>query len=386
MKALAIAEADTRRLLRWRANVFFLFVLPMFIILLLGAAFGGGATSRLGIVQQDHGPLARQFVAALRARPSTTLVSYARASDLRRAVSAGTVDAGIVVPANYDARISVAATAAVPYLGRPNSVAQQLRATVQSVAASQGTTLAAAQALTRQTAAPFDQALARASATAATAPRVVVRLTAPNGGVYTTASGRFDQSASTELVLFIFLNSLNGAVWLIETRRLGIARRMMSTPTGMRTIVGGELLGRLTVALIQAAIIVLGCVLFFGVNWGDPLAATAVILSFALVSTGAAILLGSLFSSEQQAGPVAILLGLGLAALGGSMAPLEVFPPAARAIAHITPHAWANEAFSKLVKHGGDLVSVLPQIGVLLAFAAVSLTLAVWQLRRALTR
>ena len=75
MKMIAIAGADTRRLLRWRANVFFLFVLPMLIILLLGAAFGGGATSRLGIVQHDHGPLARQFVAALRARPSTTLVT-----------------------------------------------------------------------------------------------------------------------------------------------------------------------------------------------------------------------------------------------------------------------------------------------------------------------
>ena len=385
MKMIAIAGADTRRLLRWRANVFFLFVLPMLIILLLGAAFGGGATSRLGIVQQDRGPLARQFVAALRARPSTSLVSYARASDLRHAVSAGTVDAGIVVPATYDARISSGATAAVPYLGRPNSVAQQLRATVQSVAATQGTTLAAAQALSRQHGVPFDQALAHATATAATTPRVVVRLTAPSGGVYSTAQGRFDQSASTELVLFVFLNSLNGAMWLIETRRLGIARRMMSTPTGMRTIVGGELLGRLTVALIQAAIIVLGCVLLFGVNWGDPLGASAVILSFALVSTGAAILLGSLFSSEQQAGPVALLLGLGLAALGGSMVPLEVFGPAARAIAHLTPHAWANEAFTKLVKHGGDLVSVLPQIGVLLGFAAVMLTIAVWQLRRALT-
>jgi ABC-2 type transport system permease protein len=52
---------------------------------------------------------------------------------------------------------------------------------------------------------------------------------------------------------------------------------------------------------------------------------------------------------------------------------------------HLTPHAWANEAFTKLVKHGGDLVSVLPQVGVLLGFAAVMLTIAVWQLRRALT-
>lgn len=66
------------------------------------------------------------------------------------------------------------------------------------------------------------------------------------------------------------------------------------------------------------------------------------------------------------------------------MAPLEVFPNTARAIAHVTPHAWANDAFSKLLKHGGDLITVLPQIGVLLAFALATIALAVWQLRRTL--
>jgi ABC-2 type transport system permease protein len=67
------------------------------------------------------------------------------------------------------------------------------------------------------------------------------------------------------------------------------------------------------------------------------------------------------------------------------MAPLEVFPATARAIAHITPHAWANDAFSKLLKHGADLITVLPQIGVLLGFAALATTVAVWRLRNALT-
>jgi ABC-2 type transport system permease protein len=81
----------------------------------------------------------------------------------------------------------------------------------------------------------------------------------------------------------------------------------------------------------------------------------------------------------------AFLLGLGLAALGGSMAPLEVFPPTARTIAHITPHAWANDAFSKLLKHGGDLITILPQIGVLLGFATIATAIAVWRLRRTLT-
>ena len=141
----------------------------------------------------------------------------------------------------------------------------------------------------------------------------------------------------------------------------------------------------MAIALVQALLIILGTLILFGVDWGDPLGTGAVVLAFCLVGTGVGVLVGSLFSNEQQAGPVAMLLGLGLAALGGSMAPLEVFPTAARKIAHLTPHAWANDAFSKLLDHGGDLVTVLPQVGVLLGFAAVSLAVATWRLRRVLT-
>jgi ABC-2 type transport system permease protein len=160
---------------------------------------------------------------------------------------------------------------------------------------------------------------------------------------------------------------------------------MLSTPTSVRTILAGQVLGRLAVALLQALIIIVGTVLFFGVDWGPPLATAFVVCAFALVGTGAAVLLGSMVSSEQLAGPIALLIGMAAAALGGSMAPLEVFPDTARQIAHVTPHAWANDAFSELLRHGGGVASVLPEIGVLLAFAAVALGLATWRLRRTIT-
>jgi ABC-2 type transport system permease protein len=385
MRSLAIAATELRRLLRWRANIFFLFVLPMLIILLLGAAFGGSDTAHIGVVGGTRGALARQFVTALAARPATDVRGYRSSADLQRAVARGRLDAGLVLPGDYDGRLRAGRTVAVGYFARPDSVAQQLRATVQSVAAEQSRLLAAAQLLERERRTPFAQALARAREAAAATPPVEVRLTAPDGGPYAATTGRFETGASTQLLLFVFLNSLNGAVWIIETRRLGIARRILSTPTSTRTLVAGQLLGRLAVALVQALIIILGTLLFFGVDWGDPLGTAAVVVAFCLVGTGAAVLLGSLFASEQQAGPVALLLALGLAALGGSMAPLEVFPRTARRIAHLTPHAWANDAFAKLLTHGGNLASVLPQVGVLLAFAAAVLAVATWRLRRSLT-
>ena len=64
VKALAIAGTDLRRLFRFRLNVFFLFVLPMLIILLLGAAFGGSDRARIGVVGGTGGPLARDAVGA----------------------------------------------------------------------------------------------------------------------------------------------------------------------------------------------------------------------------------------------------------------------------------------------------------------------------------
>jgi len=385
MKAFVIAATDLRRLLRWRANIFFLFVMPMLLILLLGAAFGSSSKARIGVLDADRGKLAQQFVAAVRARQSTDVIGYTSRGGLESAVAHGDVDAGLLIPANYDASLQQGTNVALGYLGRPDSGAQQLRATIQSVAAGQSRSIAAAQLLQRQTGATFASSLARVQAATSVVPLVGVRLTAPDGTAYVTTTGRFQSGASTMLLLFVFLNSLSGAAWVLETRKLGIARRILSTPTSAGTLMVGQLLGRFAIAILQALIIVFGSLLFFGVSWGNPLGTAAVIFAFSLVGTGAALLLGSLFSSEEQVRPVALLLGLGLAALGGSMAPLEVFPSTARTIAHITPHAWANEAFSKLLKHGGDLVAVLPQIGVLLGFAALTITAAVWQLRRALS-
>ena len=70
------------------------------------------------------------------------------------------------------------------------------------------------------------------------------------------------------------------------------------------------------------------------------------------------------------------MLGLGLAALGGSMVPLEVFPDTMRAVAHFTPHAWANDAFADLVQEHGTVPDILRELGVLAAYALGLLTLA----------
>ena len=58
-----------------------------------------------------------------------------------------------------------------------------------------------------------------------------------------TTSGTFQGGAAQELILFVFLVALASAM-LIETRRIGVTRRMLASPTSVRTILVGEALGR----------------------------------------------------------------------------------------------------------------------------------------------
>jgi ABC-2 type transport system permease protein len=110
----------------------------------------------------------------------------------------------------------------------------------------------------------------------------------------------------------------------------------------------------------------------------------AVVVLFVLVASGAGIFMGTLFRNEQQAMGFSLLAGLGLAAVGGCMVPLEVFSPTMKHVAHLTPHAWANDAFSKLVGHGASVTDLGTQLAVLAAFAAALLVLATWRLRQVL--
>jgi ABC-2 type transport system permease protein len=385
MKVIWIALTNLRRMFRARANIFFVFVFPMLLILVLGATFGGSSSPRLGVVARQAGPLGAALVKTLGKTPHLRVVPVGDAASLLTQVERGNLEAGLVIPPGYDTSIRRGANIALSYVARPDLSSQQLGETVRGAVAGQATLLGAARFAVAEHSAPaFGAGLAEATRAAPAVPLVSVTQTTAGTTLFSRTLGQFDEGAWTELLLFSFLVALTGAVALIETRRLGLSRRMLATPTPPGTLIAGETLGRLLIGIIQALVIIFGSALLFGVKWGQPIGVAAVVILFDLVAASSGIFLGTLFRNEQQAMGVSLLLGLGLAALGGCMVPLEVFSPTLRRVAHITPHAWANDAFAKLVGHGASVGGILPQLGVLAGFAAALLILATWRLRRVL--
>jgi ABC-2 type transport system permease protein len=386
-KALVIAMTDLRRTFRMRTNIFFVFIFPILLILIMGVTFGGQSIPRVGIVSTGSGTLGQQLLSQFEKTPSISVESIPDSNTLQTDVERGDLAAGVVIPAGYDSAIRSGHAVVVTYLARPDQTGQRLGETIRSVVAGQSEAVDAAQFVVAQRYAPtFDAGLAAANQAASSHGEAISVSEQDVGtGRPSSSPGQYAEGAWGVLVLFIFLVTLTGgALSLIETRRLGISRRMLSTPTTSWTVIAGGVVGLLLVAIVQAAVVIGGSALMFGVRWGDPLGVVAVVILFALVSVGTGRLVGTLFSNEQQAVGVTLLLGLGLAALGGSMAPLEIFSPTMKQIAHVTPHAWANDAFAQLVGHGATIAQIVPQLGVLAAFAVVLLTLATWRFHRVL--
>jgi ABC-2 type transport system permease protein len=385
MKVLAMVGSTMRRLARDRLSLVFIVVLPVVIILIIGVTFDGGSDRLpVGVVDLGAGRLGTELRADLEASPALDPRPYEDQDALRKAVRREEVAAGVVLPSGYDQALRAGRDAQVVFvIDQTRPVPAPVRSAVAASVARQATAVRAAQFTAEIAGVPFDTALARARTLAAGQARVRVEATTLGGREDALPTG-FNYTAPANLVLFVFITSLAGAAGLIETRRLGITRRMLATPTTVTTILVGQALGRFAIALLQGLIIFLLGWLLFGVDWGDPPAALLLVVAFALVGTGVGMLLGAVLGNAEQATSIGPPVGIALGMLGGCMWPLAIVPEPMRAVGHLFPQAWAMDAFIALIAKDAGLAGITRQLAVLAAFAVALLAVATWRLRRAL--
>jgi ABC-2 type transport system permease protein len=386
MKIAAIAWVSVRRFIRDRANLFFVFVLPIGIIILIGAQFGGDRDPELGVyLPPDGGAIGQSIVDNLNATEGLRVVAISTPGEVTEAVALGRVMVGLVLPDRLTDRLAAGETLQAQMIHSEGGIVGPYEALLRDALAkaTEAETIiriAIAEGATRQA------AIAAAGDAAEGVPEIEIVTTQAGTSLFEGVSGQFQIGATSQLILFMFLTGLTGSAALIQVRQFGVTRRMLATPTGASTVIFGEALGRYWVVLLQGLYIVLATSIMFGIDWGNLLGASAVILTFCAVGAAAAMLSGTLFANDQQAAGIGVVVGLTLAALGGCMVPLELFPPAMETIAYFTPHAWAMDAFADLQRRGASIIDILPQLGVILAFAIGLLALAAWRMRVTLGR
>lgn len=370
--ALATARVEWIRFFRDRIAMFSTIALPIVLVLLIGLSFGqSGSRLPVGLLSENPGPLGTSLISELEESAAVDVRLYSDRRDLYRDIRMGTVGGGVDVPAD-GSPVQV-------YVQQASSGAGVILSTVNAAAAQVSTRAVAVDVLSGDV--PVARAEAAVDDALAQVPPVTVAARSL-GTVNEMEENRFASAVPSQLMLFVFLNGLLGASALVQARQLRVFQRTLATPHGLGVYLSGLGASRVAIALLQSAILLGLGVLSFGVDFGNPVAVAVLVVVYSVIAGAAGMLLGGIAKTPGQAVAVAVPAGIVLGMLGGTMWPLSVVGPLMARIGHLTPQAWAMDAWNQIINDGAGLAGIATELAVLTGFAVGLSALAVWALGR----
>jgi ABC-2 type transport system permease protein len=386
--ALLICAKDLRARLRDRSALLIGIVVPLGLAFIFNGIFsgisGGGTVLNLGVVNADQGLASQQFTSqVLPAVARSGLIAIHPEATLARAralAANGTLEAVIVIPAGFSARVQANQPASMQVIGNiddpvsaqvAESIAEgyaadlnRVRLSVATVAAGRGgPALPPAQI----------QALS-ARAAAAAAPVAVDDVSAQ-----TKELNQKSFFAAGMAVFFLFFTVQFGVTSLLEERSDGTLARLVAAPIGRASILGGKLLTSFLLGVISMAVLVAATTLLLGASWGNPLGVAVLVVAAILSAIGIMALIATLAKNAEQAANwqsvVAVILGL----VGGTFFPVSQAPGILSRLTFIAPQAWFLRGLGDL-RAGSISVVWIPALA-MLGFAVVTGAVAMTRLR-----
>ncbi|HZB34048.1 MAG TPA: ABC transporter permease [Streptosporangiaceae bacterium] len=323
---------------RDRRALFFTVLFPLFFLLLFGGLFKNQSTSKANVLQVGAVAAIDQAAPAQRAGLDTVLkiTQVTDADEAARKVREGDVAAAI---SQRGDRVVIDYSAADPVK------AQLVRNAIQDLAHSGGP--------------PAFQVSARQVEDESLKP---IQFYTPGLLGWAIASAAMFGASAT----------------LVTWRTKGTLRRIRLAPVATTGVFGARIGVSLGIALVQMALFIgVGTLSFFGLTLSDDWwMAVPLVLCGTLAFLSIGLLIGAWATTQESAQTIAQLIVLPMAFLGGSFFPLDITPGWLQVIANVFPLKHLNEAMLNVMVRGEGPVSVLPQIGILLAFALVASLLA----------
>jgi len=357
VKAVVIALKDLRLIARDRTALVFTVVVPILVITIVAGTLGrgDGGSILLPIVNNDQGPVAEVLTEILAKHVELQEVDQARAEALVRVEKRAA--AALVLPEQLSKH----------YLsGRPST----LMLLTDPAKTTEINTLKAYLLLADREAAALADPLSE--------KLLVIEERNLTGTHLTTSS--FEQNVPGFSVMFVLMSMMFGVAFgLRDERDNGTITRLRLAPIGRLSLLGGKLLARYTVGVLQMLILFAFGHVAFGVSLG-PSVLGFMTLTFAVVFSlmGFSLLVSSFAATREQIIPLGLTVVMLVCALGGCWWPLFMEPRWLQRIAYATSTAWAMDGLSDLILRERTLWQIGPTVAVLISYGAACLGVGAW--------
>jgi ABC-2 type transport system permease protein len=398
-----IAKKDLLQILKDRSSLFFLLLVPLILIVVVGFAFGnlfGSGSSQIAITvavsNQDSGFLGKSVVQALQVNASSLKITVNQYTDPNKVkdqvANNSNVNAGVVIPAGAsDKFIAAAQTGTAPkdlvqVYSLPST--SDPRATivqniVTGVLSSQFAGTSAVGQVNNVCNQPGNHC-AQSSIDAQTIAATVGGASATGGAtaVQALTAGKavsinsFDQIVPGYAIFFALFGVQAAAGTILQEKEDGTFRRLLIAPVNKYALLGGKLLAQFILTLGQLTFFFLVGYFAFHLNIGSLPAVIALLIGASFAATGLGIVLVSIVKTRRQLNAIVPLVVIISSAIGGAWWPLFVEPAWMQQIAKIGITAWAMEGLNGVMILGKDFGQVVPDILGLLAYGIICFVIA----------
>ena len=384
--ALLIAGKDIRQRIRDRSVFLWGIVAPLGLAAIFSFVFNPISDNQFHaeyvVVNQDGGPVAQGFLAALGAMEDQGIVTVRAVDDVEEAraqvevgsddfadADAAKADAAFVIPAGFsDAVLAGEATEMTVMGARGSELGSQVAyAVAEGFAAELHSTEVAVKTALPVGTVPTPEQVGAMIQQASTVPNPISLedITANTRQLDGTT-----QMTAGMAVFFVFFIVAFGVSGLLEEKRLGTMSRLKAAPISPNSIILGKAVTSFVLGIASMAVLVVATTFLLGADWGNPLGVALLIVSVVVAATGVLAIVASVARTQEQAGMFSSIISLVFGLLGGTFFPVAQVGGILATLSLITPHAWFMRGLGDLA--GGEVSAVIPSVGILLLFGVVT--------------
>ena len=416
MKRLtSLIYKDFLLLIRDKAGLVFLFVMPLVLVLVMTGMQEDALESAtknsisLVILDADHDEIGSTVVNELQKQDMFD-VHLADASltedDVQQWVKKGTYLIGIFIPENTTSKIhgNIQKSIAAAFAGLPSSVAESKMDTVSikvfldpTINSTFRTTL---MSYLREASGKIQNDFMFAKISEEVNERAMVPMgefslsVAQPVGIeeITSSKGKdlkddFNATAHnvpawTLFAIFFIVISLSGNI--IKERQDGSFARLMTMPCPYWTYLLSKVIVYVLVCLAQfLMVMIMGKWLFPVIGLapfemhGNFFYCLVVVFCASVAAIGFGLLISAFATTHQQASIFGAISVVILSAIGGIWVPTFLMPKFLKSLSLVSPLNWGIEAFYGLILRDGGFLSVLPQCLMLLAFGVICFLISI---------
>lgn len=370
-----------------------LIAMPLLLIAILGAAFGDMMKAgedvtikkfSLGVVNLDEGPLGKVLADEVFAKGLTEQirVKYYEQDEMRKQIKDHKLSVGIIIGSDFTTSLMSGETAKVPMITIPNpgikgtivkSVIEQFSQTIAVQSEAARLSFNQSNQVGMEDLSSFQNVnmgeIEKQINQSLIHEKTVDKDTKPVGS--------FQYYAAAMGVMFLLLTVVEGVAAIVLEKEQEVYKRLLVTRLSYANYLAGKMLGLIIICLVQAFVLIIGTKFIFGVDWGGSAAGIVLMtISFVISACGLGVLAGSFIKKEKTFNVAGMFGSQILAALGGSMAPIYIFPDWAVMWMKILPNGLALQTYLDLMSGAGLSDVLLPiagSIGLGILFFAIGL-------------